>query len=184
MAESHRRAATIVDLMILVAGSAFAFAFWRAVASMAIMEIWRQVPDSLQRYHFQALGTVALLAPLSLTLLAIALLRAGRPLRGVLAEPAGVVGAVTLIVLVADTAVLMAILLATGWTLAQFTDGKGLYYCRLLADQTGTAIAAAGVLRAASPRPARPLDWVDLFAGALAAAWILLGLASAAFTLL
>ncbi|WP_165074934.1 hypothetical protein [Paludisphaera rhizosphaerae] len=181
MTEPHRRAATIVDLMILVAGAAFAFAFWRTVASMAI---WRQVPDSLQRYYFQALGTVALLAPLSLTLLAIALLRAGRPLRGVLADPAGVVGAATLLVLIADTAVLLAIWLATGWTLAQFTDGKVLYYCRLLAEQTGMAIAAAAVLRAASPRPARPLDWVDLFAWALAAAWILLALASAAFTLL
>ena len=58
MPAQPRRKATIADAMLLIIGAGLAFASWRYIMWMPI---WSGFPDSLQWYHFQALGTVAFL---------------------------------------------------------------------------------------------------------------------------
>ena len=88
-------------------------------------------------------GGVAFLAPFSLTLLAIAVRQPRTRLRRVVAEPAAIVGLASLFILVTNTALLLGVMVLVGWSLATFTGGKVLYYCRLLAEQTGMAIGSA-----------------------------------------
>jgi hypothetical protein len=134
--------------------------------------------------HFQALGGVAFLAPLSLTLLAVALRQSGPPARGVVDGPAGILGVTVLFVLLINTLLLLTIWLLAGWSAATFTGGKVLYYCRLLAEQTGMAIGPVGIARALDCRWRRPTGWVAISAWALGGFWILLSVLSASFTLL
>jgi hypothetical protein len=181
MPQESLRKATIADAMVLIIGAGFALASWRYIMWMPV---WSGFPDSLQWYHFQALGTVAFLTPLSLTLLVIAL-RPPRPrLRRVISEPAAIVGLSAFFVLVINTALLLTIMVLVGWPLATFTGGKVLYYCRLLAEQTGMAVGAAWFIQAVSGRCRRSKSWVDISGWVLGACWIMLAVASAVFTLL
>jgi hypothetical protein len=181
MPTQPRRKATIADAMLLIIGAGLALAFWRYIMWMPV---WSGFPDSLQWYHFQALGTVAFLIPLSLSLLVIAL-RPSRPrLRRLVTEPAAVVGLLAFFVLVIDTALLLMIMGLVGWSMATFTGGKVIYYCRLLAEQTGMAIATAWLMQAVSSRCRRPRSWIDISARVLGACWIILAVASVTFTLL
>jgi hypothetical protein len=181
MTEEKQPTTTIVNYMIVVFGAAFAFTAWRFVMSM---DIWRDFPVSLQWYYFQALGGVAFLAPLSLTLLAVALRQSGPTARGVVDGPAGILGVTVLFVLLINTLLLLTIWLLAGWSAATFTGGKVLYYCRLLAEQTGMAIGSVGIARALDCRWRRPTGWVAISAWALGGSWILLSVLSASFTLL
>jgi hypothetical protein len=181
MAEKPRRRATIADAMLLIIGAGLALAFWRFIIRMPI---WRGLPDSLESYYFQALGTVAFLTPLSLTLLGIALHQPRAQRRRVISEPAGIVGLSVLFVLVLNTALLLAIMVLVGWSMATFTGGKVLYYCRLLAEQTGMAVGAAWFIQAVSGRCRRARSWVDIVGLVLGACWIILAIASVVFTLL
>lgn len=181
MPEQPRPRATIADAMILIFGAGIALAIWRRITRMPI---WTDFPESLQWFHFQALGTVAFLTPLSLTLLVIAWRQPRRARRRVASEPAGLVGLSAFFVWVVDTALLLAIMGLVGWPLATFTGGKVMYYCRLIAEQTGMVIGAAWFIQAVGGRCRRPRSWVDVTGWLLGACWILLGLASAVFTLL
>jgi hypothetical protein len=180
MPSDSRRKATIADAMLLTAGAAISFACWRAVLGMPV---WNGFPDSLQWYYFQALGLVAFLAPLSLTLLVIAL-RPSPRLRQVAPEPAGVVGLSTLFVLTVNTALLCVAMGLVGFSMATFTGGKVLYYCRLMAEQIGMAVGSIWLIQAVSGQFRRPSDWIDAIAFLLGACWILLALASIVFTLM
>ncbi|MDR3623216.1 MAG: hypothetical protein P4L85_27935 [Paludisphaera borealis] len=181
MPSTPRRDATIADAMVLTAGTAVAFTCWR---SIIWMPVWSGLPNSPQWYYFQALGMVAFLAPLSLTLLVIAL-RPPRPRLGrVASTPAGVVGFSVLFVLAVDTALLVTVMGLVGFSLATFTDGKVLYFCRLLAEQTGMAIGSAWFIRVTCGRCHKPTGWVDYTGLVLGACWILLAVASIVFTLL
>jgi hypothetical protein len=176
-----RRNATIADGMLLVAGAGLAFFAWRGLLSMPI---WRTLPDSLQRYYFQALGTVALLVPLSLCLLVVAL-RSPRPrLRRVVSEPAAVVGLSVLFVLIVDTALLLAVMGLAGGSPSTFANGKVLYYCRLLAEQAGMVVGSVWHMQAIGGRWPRSRNWMDIAGWVVGAYWIILAIISVAFTLL
>jgi hypothetical protein len=181
MANRQHPKTTLLDMMLAVIGAAVAFASWRYIMSMPI---WSDFPESLQWYYFQALGSVAFLAPLSLTLLAIARRQSRDRFRRVISEPSTVVGLSTLFVLATNTLLLLAIMILMGWSVATFADGKVLYYCRLLAEQTGMAIGSAWFIQALSGRFRKASGWVNVSAWVVGACWILLALASAAFTLL
>ena len=129
-------------------------------------------------------GGVAFLAPFSLTLLAIAVRQPRTRLRRVVAEPAAIVGLSSLFILVTNTALLLGVMVLVGWSMATFTGGKVLYYCRLLAEQTGMAIGSAWLLQLLSGRRRRSAGWIDISAWVVGACWILLALASAVFTLM
>jgi len=181
MPQMPLRKAAIADAMVLIIGAGLALASWRYIVWMPV---WNGVPDSLQWYHFQALATVAFLTPLSLTVLVIAL-RPPRPrLRRVVSKPAGIVGLSALFVLVINTALLLTIMVLVGWPLATFTGGKVLYYCRLLAEQTGMAVGVEWLILAVSGRCRSTKSWVDISGSVLGACWIMLAVASAVFTLL
>jgi hypothetical protein len=176
-----RRPATIADAMILTVGAAVSFACWRYVAWMPI---WSAFRNSRRWYYLQALGTVAFLAPMSLSLLVVAL-RPPRPrIARVAAEPAGVVGFSTLLILAVDTAILLVLIGLVGFSSLMFTSARILFYCRLPAEQTGMTIGAAWFIRALSGRCRRPSGWIDFAAIALGACWIVLAVASIAFTLM
>jgi hypothetical protein len=99
-------------------------------------------------------------------------------------EPAAVVGLSTFVVLATNTVLLLVIMILMGWSVATFTDGKVLYYCRLLAEQTGMAIGSAWFIQALGGRCRNAAGWANRSAWLVGACWILLALASAAFTLL
>jgi hypothetical protein len=150
------------------------------------MPIWsgRGLSDSLQWYYFQALGTVAFLVPLSLTLLIVAL-RPPRPrLRRFISEPSVVVGLSVLFVLAVNTALLLTIMGLAGWSVATFTGGKVFYYCRLIAEQTEMAVGSTWFIQGVSGRCRPSRSWIDISAWALGACWIILAMASVVFTLL
>jgi hypothetical protein len=180
MTQKPRRKATIADAMLLIIGAGLSLACWRYIMWMPV---WEGVPDSLQRLYFEALGTVAFLTPLSLTLLVIALLPPRRRLRRVVFQPAVIVGLSAFFVLIVNTALLRAIMSLVGSPHATFSSGKVLYFCRLLAEQTGMAVGATWFIQAVGGRCRRPTSWVDIFGWVLAACWIILALASAVFTL-
>jgi hypothetical protein len=167
--------------MLLIIGLGLAFASWRYIMGMPI---WRGFPDSLQWYHFQALGTVAFLTPLSLSLLVIALRPPRLRRRRLVTEPAIIVGLSAFVVLVIDTASLLMIMVLVGWSVSTFTGGKVIYYCRLLAEQTGMAIATAWLVQAVSTGCRKPRSWIDISAWVLGACWIIVAAASVIFTLL
>jgi hypothetical protein len=175
------RKATIADAMLLIIGVGLSLASWRYIMWMPV---WVGFPDSLQWYHFQALGTVAFLSPLSMTLLVIAL-RPPRPrLRRIVSEPAAIVGLSSFFVLVINTVLVLTMMGLVGWQWTTFTGGKVLYYCRLLAEQTGMAVGTAWLIQAVSGRCGRSKSWVDICGWVLGACWIILAVASAVFTLL
>jgi hypothetical protein len=181
MSKTPRRKATLADAMLFIAGTGLAFCAWRGMMSMPI---WNGMPDSLQRYYFQALGAVAFLTPLSLTLLAIALRQPRPRLRRVVSEPAVVVGLSVLFVLAINTALLWAIMGMVGFSMATFTGGKVFYYCRLLAEQSGMAVGATWFIQIISGRFRKPRGWMDLLGSVLGVCWILLAVSSVVFTLL
>ena len=129
-------------------------------------------------------GGVAFLAPFSLTLLAIAVRQPRTRLRRVVAEPAAIVGLASLFILVTNTALLLGVMVLVGWSMATFTGGKVLYYCRLLGEQTRMAIGSAWLLQLLSGRRRRSTGWIDISAWVVGACWILLAFASAVFTLM
>jgi hypothetical protein len=181
MPKQPRRKATIADAMLLIIGVGLAFSAWRGIMWMPM---WRGVPESFQLYHFRALAMVAFLIPLSLSLLAI-VLRPPRPrFRRLASEPAVVVGLSAFFVLVIDTALLLMLMGLVGWSMSTFTGGKVIYYCRLLAEQTGMAISTTWLIQAVSGRCRRPRSWIDISAWVLGAWWIILAVASVVFTLL
>jgi hypothetical protein len=151
--------ATIADAMLLIIGVGLSLAAWRGIMWMPI---WTGFPDSLQWYYFQALGTVAFLTPLSLTLLVIVWRQPRHRLNRVATNPAAIVGLSAVFVLVINTALLLTIMGLVGWPLATFTGGKVLYYCRLLAEQTGMAVGAGWFIQAVSGRCRRSKSWVDI----------------------
>jgi hypothetical protein len=181
MAEKSRRRATIADVMLLIIGAGLALAFWRFIIRMPI---WRGLSASPELYYFQVVGTVAFLTPLSLTLLVIALRQPRPQRRRVVSEPAGIVGLSAFFVLVINTALLLAIMVLVGWSVATFTGGKVLYYCRLLAEQTGMAVGVAWFGQGVSGRCRRARSWVDIAGLVLGGCWIILAIASVVFTLL
>jgi hypothetical protein len=124
------------------------------------------------------------LTPLSLTLLLIALLPPRPHLRRLVFQPAVIVGVSALFVLIVNTALLLTIMSLVGSPLATFTGGKVLYFCRLLAEQTGIAVGVTWFIQAVGGRSRRPQSWVDISGLVLGACWIILALASATFTLL
>ncbi len=181
MPDQPRRKATIADAMLQIIGAGLAFSAWRG---LMWMPMWHGIPDSLQLYYFQGVATVAFLIPLSLSLLASAL-RPPRPrLRHLASEPAVVVGLTVLFVLIINTALLMMVMGLVGWPMSFFTGGKAIYYCRLLAEQTGMAIGSAWLTQALSGRCRWPMSWIDISAWILGACWILLAIGSVVFTLL
>ena len=167
--------------MLLLIGAGLAFAFWRCIQRMPP---WTEIRASLMWYYFQALGTVAFLTPLSLTLLVIALRQPRPRLHRVASEPAAIVGLSAAFVLVINTALLLTIMGLVGRPLVMFTGGWVLYYCRLLAEQTGMAVGAAWFIQAVSGRCRRSKSWVDVSGWVLGACWLMLAVACAGFTLL
>jgi hypothetical protein len=175
----NRQKVTIADVMILVVGAGVAFSAWRFIMRMPI---WSGFPDSLQWYYFQALGMASFLAPLSLTLLVIAWRR--HQLRHAVSGPAAVVGLSAFFVLLINTGLLLTIMGLVGWSLSTFTDGKVLYFCRLLAEQTGMAIGSVWLIQVISGHCPESRSWIDISGWILGACWILLAVASIVFTLL
>jgi hypothetical protein len=94
------------------------------------------------------------------------------------------VGGTALLVLTVNTLLLVTLMLMVGWTIAVFTGGKVLYYCRLLAEQTGMAIAASCFVQALGGHLHKPKNWLDVSAWLLGSSWVLLSVLSAVFTLL
>jgi hypothetical protein len=76
------------------------------------------------------------------------------------------------------------IMVLVGWSVSTFTGGKVIYYCRLLAEQTGMAIATAWLIQAISIGWRKPISWIDISAWVLGACWIIVAAASVIFTLL
>ena len=173
-----RRKATLADAMLGIAGIALAFAAWRGIL---LMPIWRTMPPSLEGYYFHAMALVALLTPLSLTMLIMALRQPRPPLRRVVSEPAVVVGLAVLFIFTFNTLVVGAVMGLVG-SLEIFTGGKVLYYCRMVAEQTGMAIATAWFTNALSGRFRGPVGTMDFAGGLLGLCWILLALLSMIFT--
>jgi hypothetical protein len=181
MPKKLRRSATLADVMLFVAGAGLAFFAWRGFLSMPV---WRGFPDSLQWYYFQALGAVAFLAPLSLTLLAMTLRQPRPRLRRVISEPAAVVGLSVLFVLVFNTVLLLAVMGLVGFSVTEFTGGKVFYYCRLLAEQSGMAVGSVWFMQAIGGGCRKSRRWMDIPGWAIGAGWVILAVASAVFTLL
>jgi hypothetical protein len=119
-----------------------------------------------------------------LTLLAVTLRQPRPPLRRVISEPAAVVGLSVLFVLAINTALLLAVMGLVGWSLATFTGGKVLYYCRLLAEQTGMAVGSAYLAQAVGGRCRKPRGWMDVSGWVLGCCWMMLAIVSVVFTLL
>src|SRR5262245_33544671 len=103
------RPMTTIDAMILVAGMATGLPAWRGVLTIPMLQD-RSLRDSPQWYYFQALGTTALLMPLSLSLLVMALRKPRPLLRRMLGHPAMVVGLSALVVFAIDSALLLSIM--------------------------------------------------------------------------
>ena len=178
------RKMTTIDAMILVAGTAAALTAWRGMLAMPALQD-RSLRDSPQWYYFQALGTTALLIPLSLSLLAV-VLRPPRPrFRRMLDRPAVIVGLTVLVVFAIDTAILLVFMMLVGFSQFNFVGGQALYYCRMLAEQSGMCLAVAWFTRAIARRCRGPMacGWLDRLGWALAC-WVLLAIGSSLFTLL
>jgi hypothetical protein len=182
MNQNNGRRFGLLDVIILVAATGIGLAFWRGLQGSPV---WTALPsDSLQWYWFQALGTITILVPLSLALLVLAL-RPPRPrLRRVARRPAPVVGLAALLVLALNVVVLLTVMGLLGRPYEDFTNGKNIYFCRLVSVQAGMAIALTWSVQALGGCYRRQANWLDVFGWVIGACWISLAVASSFWDLL
>jgi hypothetical protein len=178
------RKMTTTDAMILVACLAAGLAAWRGVLATPIMQD-RSFRGSVQWFYFQALGLTALLVPLSLSLLAMALRQPRPRFRRMLDPPAVIVGLTTLVVVTTDTTTLLTVRALVGPLTFDFPGSRVFYHGRMLAEQTGMCLLAAWCPRALAGRCRGPrgCGWLDRLGWALGAWWVLFAIGSAFFTL-
>lgn len=175
------RPMTMIDAMILIAG----LAVRRGVFAIHIMQD-RSFRNSPQWYYFQALGTTALLVPLSLSLLVMASRKPRPPVRWTLDSPAMIVGLSALVVFAINTAILLLFMSLVGLSKFSFAGGSSIYFGRMLAEQTGMCLLVAWCSRAIAGRCRGPVGcgWLDRLGWAIGSCWVLLAIGSLLFTLI